>query len=237
MIIFIKKWNALLLLFIFMFTVWSMGIAVRQSADSVKTSAMPGTGKRVILDAGHGEPDGGAIGKNGVLEKDLNLVITQYVQGYLEQSGIEVWLTRAGNEGIYDDDSRTIRQKKRTDLKNRKQIMNGSDGDLFVSIHMNEFSDSKYSGPQVFYAPQVEGSKKAAESLQKSLITVLKPSSEREIKKAGKEIYLLSQASIPSVLVECGFLSNEQEGKLLQEESYQKQVAWAIYYGIIQYFA
>lgn len=237
MIIFIKKWNASLLLFVFIFGIWAMGIALRQSYKTEKVSAIPGVGKKVILDAGHGEPDGGAIGRNGVLEKDLNLSVTQYLQGYLEQSGIEVWLTRAGNEGIYDENSRTIRQKKRTDLKNRKAIMNESNGDLFVSIHMNEFSDSQYSGPQVFYGPGTDGSEKAAECMQQSLITFLKPTSERDIKKAGKEIYLLSQAKIPSILVECGFLSNEQEGRLLQEETYQKQVAWAIYCGIIQYFA
>ncbi|MBQ4518705.1 MAG: N-acetylmuramoyl-L-alanine amidase [Clostridia bacterium] len=237
MIIFIKKWNACLLLFIFVFGIWTMGLCVRKPDASTKTSAMPGVGKRVILDAGHGEPDGGAVGQNGVLEKDLNLAITRYLQGYLEQSGIDVWLTRVGNEGIYDADSHTIRQKKRSDLRNRKEIMNESDGDLFVSVHMNEFSDSKYSGPQVFYASNVDGSKKAAECLQQSLITVLQPVSQREIKKAGKEIYLLSQAKIPSVLVECGFLSNAREGQLLQEETYQKQVAWAIYCGIVQYFA
>ncbi|MBE7036474.1 MAG: N-acetylmuramoyl-L-alanine amidase [Ruminococcaceae bacterium] len=237
MLIFIKKGNLFLLAGILLMSVFGAGLALRRSEKNREAMAIPGVGKRIVLDAGHGEPDGGAEGSGGILEKDLNLSITRYLQGYLEQSGIEVWLTRADDSGIYDENSRTIRQKKRSDLHNRELLMNQSDADLFVSIHMNKFSDGQYSGPQVFYEPKQEASKLLAGCLQESLITVLNPPSIREIKKAGKDIYLLSRAKIPAALVECGFLSNEREGQLLQDETYQKQVAWAIYCGIIQYFA
>ncbi len=237
MLIFIKKGNLFLLAGILFLSVLGVGLALRRSEKIHEVMAVPGFGKRIILDAGHGEPDGGAEGPDGVLEKDLNLSIVRFLQEYLEQSGVEVWLTRSDDAGIYDVGSQTIRQKKRSDLHNRQTIMNDSDADVFVSIHMNKFEEAKYSGPQVFYSGQQEESKPLAQCLQQSLISVLKPVSERTIKKAGKDIYLLSHASVPAVLIECGFLSNAQEAALLQTEAYQKKVAWAIYCGLVQYFA
>ncbi|MGN1059367.1 MAG: N-acetylmuramoyl-L-alanine amidase, partial [Clostridia bacterium] len=225
-----------LLLATLVVAVLAAGLAVRP-AEVLETAAVPGFGKRIILDAGHGEPDGGAVGNHGVLEQELNLKIALLLQGYLEQSGAEVLLTRSDSEGIYDAGSATIKQKKRTDLHNREKLMNQSDGDLFVSIHMNKFTDSRYSGPQVFYSGNREASKTAAECVQRELIAVLEPASQREIKKAGKEIYLLKQAKIPAILIECGFLSNDREEQLLLDENYQKKTAWAIYCGLVQYFS
>lgn len=237
MLIFIKKGNLCLFAGVFVLCIITGGLALRQSADVKDAVAVPGFGKRIVLDAGHGEPDGGASTTKGVLEKDINLNITRFLQGYLEQSGIEVFLTRADDKGIYDENSKTIREKKRSDLQNRKMIMNESEADLFVSIHLNKFTEAKYSGPQVFYGTQNPASKELAESVQQSMISVLVPPSERSVKQAGKEIYLLSQAKIPSVLIECGFLSNEKEAELLQTEDYQKRVAWSVYCGLLQYFA
>ena len=220
----------------FLVAVSTLGLSVRRGG-TVETAALPCTGRRIIIDAGHGEPDGGAVGNSGVLEKDLNLAISRFLQGYLEQSGAEVVVTRPDDNGIYEPDSKTIRQKKRSDLANREKIIKQSDADLFVSIHMNKFSDAKYSGTQVFYSANHSESKPLAEALQKSLISILEPASEREIKKAGKDIYLLSKTEIPGVLVECGFLSNDREEKLLIKEAYQKKTAWAIYCGIVSYLA
>ncbi len=236
MLVIIKKWNLILLCITFLVAVFSLGLLVRQG-ESVETVAVPCAGKRIIVDAGHGEPDGGAVGNHGVLEKDLNLVISRFLQGYLEQSGAEVIVTRSDDSGIYDADSKTIRQKKRSDLANREKIIKKSDADLLVSIHMNKFSDSKYSGPQVFYSANHEASKTLAETVQKTMIAILEPESEREIKQAGKDIYLLSKTEIPGILVECGFLSNDREEKLLVDEAYQKKTAWAIYCGIVSYLA
>lgn len=221
---------------IFLITVFSLGLLVRHG-ETIETASVPCAGKRIIVDAGHGEPDGGAIGNHGVLEKDLNLAITRFLQGYLEQSGAEVIVTRSDDSGIYDGDSKTIRQKKRSDLANREKIIKQSDADMFVSVHMNKFSDSKYSGPQVFYSVHNDASKPLAEIVQNSLITVLKPDSKRNVKQAGKDIYLLSKTDIPAILVECGFLSNDKEEKLLMSEDYQKKTAWAIYCGLVSYLA
>ena len=122
-------------------------------------------------------------------------------------------------------------------MSNREELMNQSDADLFVSIHMNKFTDAKYSGPQVFYSPNKEKSKEMAQILQQELIHVLEPESQREIKKASGDIYLLKKAKIPAVLVECGFLSNHAEEQKLLDEQYQKETAWAIYASIVKYFA
>jgi len=235
-LVIIKKWNLILLCSIFMLSILSLGLLVRRS-DTKETAAVPGFGKRIIIDAGHGEPDGGAVGNHGVLEKDLNLAISRYLQGYLEQGGVEVILTRSDDSGIYDAENKTIRQKKRSDLKNRENLIKNSEADLFVSIHMNKFSDSKYSGPQVFFSANHKDSKPLAEQIQQEMIAVLKPPSERTVKQAGKEIYLMQKAKIPAVLIECGFLSNDREEQLLMNEEYQKKAAWAIYCGIIKYLA
>jgi len=200
-----------------------------------KKTFLPGETKTIIIDAGHGSPDGGAVGSSGVLEKDLNLSIAKKLQEFAEQGGFNVILTRSDDNGIYDI-SGNIRSKKNSDLKNREKLIKNSKADAFVSIHMNKFPQSKYSGPQVFYSGNNEKSKDLAEYIQESVIEALTPVSKREIKKADGSIYLLKNAKLPAVLVECGFLSNEEEQRKLLDTAYQKQVAWAIYCGIIKYF-
>lgn len=235
MLVIIKKGNLILITLILLTTVGGLGLLMRRQTAYV--NALPGFNRRIVLDAGHGEPDGGAVGRSGIKEKDLNLKITHYLQAYLEQSGMEVILTRADDNGIYDADSVGIKQKKRSDMYNREKLMNQSNVDAFISIHMNQFTDSRYSGPQVFYSPNLSQSKALAEEVQRAMIDTLKPPSERTVKQAGQEIYLLKQAKVPAILIECGFLSNSREEQLLQHEAYQKQTAWAIYVGLLQYFA
>jgi len=212
------------------------GLLMRQS-DFVPVSALPCYGKTIVLDAGHGLPDGGAVGKSGTEEESLNLSVTLYLQEYLEKSGVDVILTRADENGIFDKDKNNIKNKKVSDMHNREKIMNESDADIFLSIHMNKFTESKYSGPQVFYSASHEEGKIMAEIIQKELIHELKPKMEREVKKADSGIYLLKKAKIPAVLVECGFLSNPEEEKLLLSDDYKKRIAWAIYKGIITYYS
>ncbi len=144
-------------------------------------------------------------------------------------------VTRSDDNGIYDV-SGSIRSKKNSDLKNREKIITESGADIFISIHMNKFSESKYSGPQVFYSANNEKSKVMAECVQKSMTECLKPSSVRDIKKADGSIYLLKKAEIPAILIECGFLSNSEEEQKLIDEDYQKQIAWSIYAGILKYY-
>ena len=132
--------------------------------------------------------------------------------------------------------SGNIKSKKYSDMKNREKIIVESEADAFVSIHMNKFTDSKYSGPQVFYGRHNEKSELLAKNVQESLIDRLNPPSVREIKKADRNIYLLEHAKIPAILAECGFLSNEEEQKKLISDNYQTKVAWSIYCGILKYF-
>lgn len=236
MIILIKKWNVLLLCALLILSVAGVGLLVRRPR-ATPTVSLPGFGKRIIVDAGHGEPDGGAVGRQGVMEKDLNLAVARLLQGYLEQGGMEVLLTRSDDDGVYDESSRSIRQKKNSDLKNRRKMINGSEGDLFVSIHMNHFSDSRYNGPQVFYAESFQGSQQLAEAVQKEMIALLAPKSERAVKPSDGGIYLLREVNLPSILVECGFLSNQEEEALLLDTDYQRKIAFSIYCGILKYFS
>ncbi len=234
MIIFIKRRHIIASVLVFIFFVITGLILLFPENIAVST---PGAyRKTIVLDAGHGYPDGGAEGSGKVTEEELNLEVTLKLQELLEKSGINVILTRADVNGIFDEGLSTIRKKKVSDMKNREKIINSSEADFFISIHMNKFTDSKYSGPQVFYSAAFDEAKTLAESIQKELIFELKPKMEREIKKADSNIYLLKNSKIPAVLVECGFLSNPQEEKLLLTEEYRETVAWAIYKGIITQF-
>ncbi len=161
--------------------------------------------------------------------------VAQILQRFLEAGGTQVILTRADDNGIYDITD-GIKSKKVSDIKNREKIMNETNADIFLSVHMNKFPEKKYSGPQVFYSVNDEESELLAECIQQNLIMALKPQSKREIKAANGDIYLLKNATVPAALVECGFLSNPDDEKKLKDEKYQKQLAWAIYCGIIEYF-
>ena len=236
MIIFLKKQNLFLLIILIIISLMCAGLLFKKTPPA-KTTSLPFLGKTIVLDAGHGKPDGGAVGNSGTEEDALNLEVTLFLQKFLEKSGINVVLTRADENGIFDEDAKSIKQKKVSDMHNREKIMNESGADVFLSIHMNKFTEAKYSGPQVFYSSQFEEARALAEIIQKELISELHPKMEREIKKADSGIYLLKNAEIPAVLVECGFLSNPEEEKLLKTEKYKESIAWAIYKGIVTYFS
>lgn len=228
-----KSWlfSGVLILFLAVFVCGMLKTAVFSDREVF----LPTEGKTIIIDAGHGSPDGGAVGESGVLEKDLNLSVAQILQKFLESGGTRVLLTRSDDNGIYDI-SGSIKNKKVSDIKNREKFMKETDADIFVSIHMNKFSEKQYSGPQVFYSVNDDESKRIAEFIQSNMISALSPVSEREIKPADGNIYLLKNATIPAVLVECGFLSNAEEEKKLKNENYQRELAWAVYCGLIEYF-
>ena len=198
------------------------------------TSSTPISNHTIILDAGHGSPDGGATGADGSIASDLSLDIVLKLQNLLESSNCTVILTRSDENGIYEADSNTIREKKVSDMKNRVEIANTSNAEMFVSIHMNKLEQTQYSGWQTFYKNQDEDSKKIAENIQISLNNFLKKQNSRTIKSISG-IYLTKNVEIPLVLVECGFLSNAEENKLLQTDSYQDELAWSIYIGLMDY--
>lgn len=200
-------------------------------------SYMPITNKVILLDAGHGGIDPGATNEDkSILEKDINLQITLKLRELLESSGCLVLLTREEDTSLYEEEAgKTTRQKYNENLKNRKKMIEESGVDAFVSIHLNKFEQSKYYGAQTFYPEGQNDSKLLSQFIQDELKRVVDKTNQRKI-KPSKDIYLLKENKIPSVLIECGFLSNEKESKLLNDEKYQEKVAWAIYAGMQKYF-
>lgn len=198
-------------------------------------TSIPVSDKVVILDAGHGYPDKGAESKNGTTESDINLAITLKVQNLLEQSGCVVLLTRSDENGIYSLDSKTLKEKKVSDIKNRVKIGNNSSADIFVSIHLNKIPQEQYYGWQCFYKKENENSKKLAENIQNSLNESIEKENKREALSITNK-YIVEHVEIPLSIVECGFLSNSQEEKELKDDEYQNRLAWGIYCGIVNYF-
>lgn len=239
MFITIRKKNiALLAVLILIFGGLTITLHLRRTAEqeaAAEVFAVPATNKVVIIDAGHGGIDAGAVA-NGIEEKNINLQIALKLQEYIEQSGGVAILTRDSDESTQDPNRSSNISQKKSDLMERKAAMEKYGADIFISIHMNKFEQEKYRGAQVFYASNGEESKRLGEIIQQSLKETLADGNTREAKKSGSGIYILKNAAVPSALVECGFLSNAEEAKLLQSEEYQQKVAWGIYIGIVKYF-
>ncbi len=224
--LFLKKINKnKFLLYLYIFIIF-IGMMKTYFTETVETFSMPIASKNIVIDAGHGEWDPGKVAKDGTLEKDINLQISKYLQGYLEQSGGFVLTTRI--------DDTSLSNKKREDLKERKNIANNENVDLLVSIHQNSFPKENVKGAQVFYYSGSEESKKLAECVQNRFKEI--DSTNNRIAKENKDYYLLKQTTMPSIIVECGFLSNTEENNKLKNEEYQKKIAWAIYLGILDYY-
>lgn len=181
----------------------------------------------ILIDPGHGGIDGGAQAADKTCEKDINLSISFKLKKCLEDKKYCVLMTRTEDKGLYTDDG-TIRKKKIQDLSNRCKIKTGSNCDVFVSIHLNMFPESKYSGAQVWYGDNVK-SKNLAKIIQDNLRNDLDKNNNRKEKPAGNQYKILRVGKeIPSVIVECGFLSNPAEKDKLKSDDYQKKVAESI---------
>ncbi|MCR4615178.1 MAG: N-acetylmuramoyl-L-alanine amidase [Clostridiales bacterium] len=187
----------------------------------------------VIIDAGHGGVDGGAQSKDGTLEKDINLSVSLMLNDMLKCFGINTVMTRTEDISIHDDNAESIRQKKISDIHNRMKIINNTPNCIFVSIHQNHYTSSKYSGTQVFYSKNDPRSRLLADSIQKSVVSKIQPDNKREVKPSGTEIYLLYHSNAPAVLVECGFLSNAEEANKLKDNEYQSKMSFAVACGIL----
>ena len=172
---------------------------------------------------------------NGTTEAESNLKIALKVQNLLEQSGATVILTRSDENAIYDIDSKTLKQKKISDIHNRVKIGNESSADIFVSIHLNKIPQSQYWGWQTFYNQEIAESQKLAIAIQNSLNESIQKDNKRVASKIDN-IYIIKHVEIPTTIVECGFLSNPEEEELLLSEEYQNKLAWGIYTGIMDYF-
>ena len=220
---------ALLSAFVFLMISAALNIKVSVSSESVKS--MP----TIVIDAGHGGEDGGAVSESGVLEKDINLSIANDTSALFYLLGFDVTQTRKTDIAL-DNGEDTIRKRKVSDMKKRLEIFNSSKENTIISIHQNKFSESKYHGTQIFYSPNNPKSKQLADSIKYSVKGLLQPDNERECKKADSGIYLLKNTNNPAVIVECGFISNGEECKNLLDSQYQKQMAYSITAGFLSYY-
>ena len=190
--------------------------------------------KIIILDAGHGGEDSGAVGSNGRLEKDLNLEMALEMGSCFEERGYIVVYTRTDDRLLYTEAENIKGIRKISDLKNRCKVAANYPKSIFVSIHMNSFGSSKYSGLQVYYKPEDDNSRVLADTIQQRVKSDVQPNNDRKI-KSGNQMYVLENVENTSVLIECGFLTNSTECKKLSEKEYQKQLSFSIVCAIIDY--
>ena len=198
------------------------------------TEASAETGRVIIIDAGHGGEDSGAIGVNGAYEKDINLAIAMIMGEELSNRGYTVVYTRTEDKMLYLPEENIKGMRKISDLKNRCKVTEQYEDSILVSIHMNSYGASKYSGLQVYYADESADSERLAGKIQGTVRQELQPDNKRQIKN-GSSLYLLENAKGTAVLIECGFLSNEVECEKLSQKEYQKQLSFSIICGIIEY--
>ncbi len=188
----------------------------------------------VVIDAGHGGEDGGASSAAGLYEKDVNLDISMMLYDMFTANGVNVVMTRTDDRLLYNRNIDFKGRKKMLDLAARLSIAEKTPDSIFLSIHMNAFTDPRYDGLQVWYSPNNEESEKIAKLIQDGA-KILQPENNRKIKKAGSNIYLLHRSDSPSVLVECGFLSNPAEAKKLENREYRRQIAFVIFNSVMEY--
>ena len=188
----------------------------------------------IVIDAGHGGEDCGAIGIDGSYEKDLNLEISCLLGEMLAEKGYTVVYTRTDDKLLYSEEENIKGLRKFYDLKNRCKIAKEYENSLFISIHMNSFSESKYSGLQVYFSENNGDSEKLADSIQSNVRKRCQNDNERKI-KPGRDMYVLKNVNNPAVLIECGFISNLDECAKLSKKEYQKELCFSIICGIIEY--
>lgn len=208
---------------------------VYEKSRNISVSSFPGQDITVVIDAGHGGVDGGATGVDGTVEKNINLSIAKKLKAQLNIMGIKTVMTRTTDTTTADSGKKTIKQTKTSDLQNRMKLVNETKNSVLISIHQNHYPEEKYSGMQVFYSPNNQASENLAQLIQSATKDYIQPQNDRPIKKAESNLYLLYSAKAPSVLVECGFMSNAQENKLLEDEEYQKKLAFCIAVSVNQY--
>ncbi len=219
------------------------GIAISFAFNKVEKSVMTYVPVKnpeapiIVLDAGHGGIDGGCSSVNGVPEKGINLNILLTLRDMLEATGYEVDVTRDTDRSIHDDGIEGIANQKSSDMDNRLAIFNKYPNAICISIHQNQFTDEKYSGAQMFYSPSDSRSGGIAQIMQNKFVEFIQPDNKREIKKCGKELFLCHFSKNPTVMIECGFLSNREEAAKLETPEYQKEVAFTIYSGLMEYLS
>lgn len=236
--LFLALFLALCLIFLFVCTglfpmLFSGQAHPYQAAVSLNAFAGSKDYFTVVLDAGHGGYDSGARSAGGLLEKDLNLAVTQKVAAFLNLFDVHVVLTRSGDDppDLIEGNSR-----KRTEILSRAKIAAETEADLFLSIHMNSFPQAKCSGSQVFFSAQNPENETFARTLQSALESLLQTDNTRTAKETDL-ILLLRHIECPGALLECGFLSNEEEAEMLNDERYQSKLAFCISSAIVSFLS
>lgn len=227
---------AVIMLFICLFCAFFMRKDyVKDDVPTLENDAEPSElPSVVVIDAGHGGEDGGAISKSGIYEKDLNLSVALMLRDYYTSVGIPTVLTREGDVLLYDKNSDYHGRKKVMDLANRLKIASSTENPLFISIHMNAFTQTQYNGLQVWYSKNNALSREVAKDIQLASRTV-QPSNYRQEKAADSKLFLLDNLNCPAVLVECGFLSNESDAEKLSSEEYRRLLAFVIFTSTVKY--
>ena len=203
--------------------------------DSLQTNTDTLKYKTVIIDAGHGGEDGGASSAKGLIEKNVNLEISKLLCEMLRADGINVVMTREDDRLLYDRNVDYHGRKKKLDLAARLTIADTTPDAIFISIHMNSFTNPKYSGLQVWYSPNDPDSSTLAGLIQSKNKSTLQPENTRKTKVATSSIFLLENATCPAVLVECGFLSNPAEAALFETDEYKQKVASMLFDSITEF--
>lgn len=215
---FLKRY-AWVYLYVAAFFLGAAGL-LRHTVETVGSMEAFGGCPVIVIDAGHGAPDGGSTGVSGTREETVNLAVAKRLQSLLTLLGYDTVMTRTGADCIASE-GETIRQKKQSDLRNRVELVNSFPAAVLISIHQNHFPEGRYSGPQILYT---SGAQELARSAQQALTQALAPGSKREAKQASG-IYLMEHVNHPGILVECGFLSNAEEERKLNSPEHQKKIA------------
>ncbi|GGJ98645.1 germination-specific N-acetylmuramoyl-L-alanine amidase [Lentibacillus kapialis] len=221
---------------------WGLGVIILalliqfpiQQVDSTwQTWSLPLSGKTIVIDPGHGGADGGAVGKDETLEKDVALEVAKKARDFLQQSGALVYLTREEDKDLAPKDTEGLSRRKAADIRKRLAFIHNKEADFFITVHLNALSSEKWHGAQTFYYPKQDKSKHLAEMIQSEIIRNLENTTREPL--TLNNVYLLKHAEVPGALVELGFLSNEHELERLKQDAYQRKMAGSIYQGILRY--
>lgn len=188
----------------------------------------------LVIDAGHGGEDGGAVSVSGVSESVINLAVARRLEMILGLYGVNSVMLREADISLHDSAAQTLREKKVSDLRNRVEAINSTENGVLLSIHQNSYPDARYSGAQVFYAP-TSGSRELGEFVQEVLRQTLDADNDRQAKQIPDTVYLMNHVDCQAILVECGFLTNPAEDQLLQTPEYQTKLAAALAGAYLQY--
>ncbi|TGB00880.1 N-acetylmuramoyl-L-alanine amidase CwlD [Halobacillus salinus] len=221
---------------------WLVGVVVlvclvsyplQEAKDAWTEWSSPLSGKVIVLDPGHGGPDGGAEGTDGTQEKEITLQMSRYLQDYLQEAGALVYLTRYEDTDLSSEDAGSLSRRKSEDIRNRVQYIKEKEADFYLSIHLNAIPSDKWRGAQTFYNPDVEESKNLAKFIQSEIKSNLENTTREALGLTN--IYILKNVDAPGALVEAGFLSNGEERELLKSDDYQRKMAASIYQGVLRY--